>query len=277
MDVAPFWGTPTASIDWCEKNYEVCHFVAEFWNTITSSFISVLGLVGLYLSLRERIEKRFVVLYAGIVIIGIGSVAFHGALLLEYQLLDELPMIWTTLAWVYIYQTMESPRKGKPEDKVLATRLAIFGAVWGIAAPWVHFYAPIAFQSLFILLLSYALINAHSYWKICKNTTARKMYIFYNMSLVAGALLWLCDKHACNQLHELFGDYSWHKYVGSLHGYWHCLMSLNVYLGPVFATVVRAQMLDIPASIQWWMGIVPYVKRENKRLLLSGPKCDLCV
>jgi len=228
----------------------------------------------LYLSLRERIEKRFVVLYAGIVIIGIGSVAFHGALLLEYQLLDELPMIWTTLAWVYIYQTMESPRKGKPEDKVLATRLAIFGAVWGIAAPWVHFYAPIAFQSLFILLLSYALINAHSYWKICKNTTARKMYIFYNMSLVAGALLWLCDKHACNQLHELFGDYSWHKYVGSLHGYWHCLMSLNVYLGPVFATVVRAQMLDIPASIQWWMGIVPYVKRENKRLLLSGPKCE---
>jgi len=269
-----FWGPPTASIDWCESNYEVCHFIAEFWNTITSSFISVLGLVGIYLSLRERIEKRFTVLYAGIVIIGLGSVAFHASLLLEYQLLDELPMVWTTLTWVYIYQTMQSPKKGRPEDKVLAKRLAIFGTVWGIGAPWIHWYAPLAFQALFIGLLGYALINAHSYWKICKNPDASKMYIVYNTSLILGALLWLTDTHACNKLHELFGDYWWHPYIGSFHGYWHCLMSVNVYLGPVFATVVRAQMLDIPASIKWWLGVVPYVKRDHKRLLLSGPKSE---
>jgi len=274
MHVEPYWGTPTASVDWCEKNYEVCHFIAEFWNTITSSFISVLGLVGIYLTLRERVEKRFAVLYAGIVIIGLGSVAFHGALLLEYQLLDELPMIWTTLAWVYIYRTMQSPRKGLPQDAVLAKRLAVFGTLWGIGAPWVHYYAPIVFQSLFVGLLGYSMLNAHTYWKICKNPTARTMYIFYNITLVLGAAIWLTDTHACNKLHALFGDYWWHKYVGSFHGYWHCLMSVNVYLGPVFAAVVRAQMLDIPASIKWWMGCVPYVKRENKRLFLSGQKAE---
>lgn len=274
MEAAPYWGTPTASVDWCEKNYEVCHFIAEFWNTVTSSFIAVLGLVGMYLTLREGIERRFSVLYAGIVVIGLGSVAFHGALLLEYQLSDELPMIWTTLAWVYIYKTMQSPRKGTPQDKVLANRLSIFAVIWTIAAPWVHYYAPIAFQSLFIGLLGYSMINAHAYWKTCKNTTARHMYIVYNLSLVAGACVWLLDTHACNKLHEVFGDFWWHKYVGSFHGYWHCLMSLNVYLGPVFAAVVRAQALDVPASIKWWLGVVPYVKRENKRLLLSGPKSE---
>jgi len=274
MEAEPFWGKSTASVDWCEKNYEVCSFVAEFWNTITSSFIAVLGLVGLYLTLREKIEKRFAVLYAGIIVIGLGSVAFHGTLLLECQLLDELPMIWTTLTWVYIYQTMESPRKGRPQDKVLAKRLAIFGIVWGIAAPWVHFYAPLAFQSLFIGLLGYSLINAHSYWKICKNPTAKAMYIVYNLSLVAGALIWLSDTHMCNKLHELFGSYWWHPYVGSFHGYWHCFMSLNVYLGPVFAAVVRAQMLDVPSSIKWWLKVVPYVKRENKQMLLSGEKVE---
>jgi len=274
METVAFWGPPTASVDWCEKNYEVCHFIAEFWNTITSSFISVLGLVGLYLTLRERIEKRFAVLYVGIVVVGLGSVVFHGALHLTGQLLDELPMIWTTLAWVYIYQTMESPRKGRPQDKVLAWRLAVFAAVWTIGAPWVHFYAPIAFQSLFVGLIAFSMFNAHKYWKICKNPTARNMYIVYNMSLAAGACLWLLDTHACNSLHEIFGSYWWHKYVGSFHGYWHCLMSINVYLGPVFAAVVRAQALDIPASIKWWCLVVPYVKRENKRLFLSGTKSE---
>jgi dihydroceramidase len=274
MEATPFWGTPTASVDWCETNYEVCHFIAEFWNTITSSFISVLGLLGLYLILRERIEKRFAVLYAGIVVIGLGSVAFHGALLLEYQLLDELPMIWTTLTWVYIYQTMESPRKGRPQDAVLAKRLAIFAAIWTVGAPWVHFHAPLAFQSLFVGLMGYSMMNAHKYYKVCNNPTARTMYIIYNMSLAAGACIWLIDTHACNKLHYLFGSYWWHKYVGSLHGYWHCFMSLNVYLGPVFAAVVRAQCLDVPASIKWW-GPVPYVKRDYKKIHLSaGPKSE---
>jgi len=274
MEPIQYWGVPTSSVDWCEKNYEVCRFIAEFWNTVTSSFIAILGLVGLYLSLRERIEKRFAVLYAGIIVVGLGSVAFHGALLLEYQLLDELPMIWSVLTWVYIYRTMQSPRKGKPEDRVLAIWLSIFGVVWGIFAPWVHFHAPIAFQSLFVVLLGYSMISSHAYWKTCKNITAKNMYIFYNVSLAVGVIFWLLDKHACNHLYATLGDFWLHKYIGSFHGYWHCLMSMNVYLAPVFTAIVRAQVLDVPASIRWWLGVFPYVKRENKRLLLSGQKSE---
>ena len=31
-----FWGPRTASVDWCEPNYVVSHYVAEWWNTLTS-------------------------------------------------------------------------------------------------------------------------------------------------------------------------------------------------------------------------------------------------
>ncbi len=31
-----FWGPRTASVDWCEPNYVWSHYVAEWWNTITS-------------------------------------------------------------------------------------------------------------------------------------------------------------------------------------------------------------------------------------------------
>lgn len=273
----PYWGPPTASVDWCERNYEVCNFVAEFWNTVSSASIAILGLVGLYLTNRENLEKRFGVLYIGIIVVGLGSVAFHGTLLLGSQLLDELPMIWSTLTWLYIYQTMESPAQGNPGDKRLATSLAVFGVVWGVASPWVHYYTPTAFRALFVGLLGYSLYKAYFYWKICENQVARKLYLWCNVFLVAGVTVWLLDLHACNQLHYLFGDYWWHKYVGSLHGYWHCFMALNVYLGPTVTATIRAQMLDRPASIHWWGGILPYVSYDKKNMLLlmrSGDKVE---
>jgi len=271
-DHTPFWGTPSASVDWCEKNYEVCHFIAEFWNTITSSFIAILGAIGVYLCLRERLEPRFAVLHALIVVVGLGSVAFHGTLLLEYQLLDELPMIWGMLGFMYIYYTMDSPRKGREKDRKLAKILAVVGSVWGIGAPWIHYYAPIVFQGLFVLLVAFMVYKSFKYWGMCKNKTARRMFVFYHISIGCSALIWLVDKHACNVLHETLGHYWWHQYVGSFHGYWHCLMAVNVYLAPVFAAAMRAQMLNKRATIKWWCGLVPYVQQH--RQLKSGVKSD---
>ena len=35
--------------DWCENNYEVSYFIAEFWNTTSSLAIVVMGLFGIYM------------------------------------------------------------------------------------------------------------------------------------------------------------------------------------------------------------------------------------
>lgn len=32
---APFWGPIDALVDWCEPNYAVTRYVAEFWNTLS--------------------------------------------------------------------------------------------------------------------------------------------------------------------------------------------------------------------------------------------------
>jgi dihydroceramidase len=42
-----YWGEVTSTIDWCETNYEVTHYVAEFWNTLSSLFIAWVGLYAL--------------------------------------------------------------------------------------------------------------------------------------------------------------------------------------------------------------------------------------
>ncbi len=43
-----FWGPSTSSIDWCERNYEVTYYVAEFFNAISSIGLVVVGLFTIY-------------------------------------------------------------------------------------------------------------------------------------------------------------------------------------------------------------------------------------
>jgi hypothetical protein len=94
--------------------------------------------------------------------------------------------------FMYIYYTMESPLKGREEDRKLAKLLAVVGIVWGLGAPWIHFYAPIVFQGLFVLLVSFMVYKSFKYWKLCGNKTARRMFVFYHISVGASALIWVC-------------------------------------------------------------------------------------
>ena len=58
-------------------------------------------LKGIYEVYRQQFEARYVVLYACLLVTGIGSWMFHMTLLFEMQLLDELPMVWGSSYMVY--------------------------------------------------------------------------------------------------------------------------------------------------------------------------------
>ncbi|RKO97739.1 hypothetical protein CXG81DRAFT_11240, partial [Caulochytrium protostelioides] len=74
-----YWGPVTSSVDFCETNYEVSPFLAEFWNAISS----------------------LAMFFIGIMIVGLGSLAFHGTLVRATQAWDELPMLISTNAFVF--------------------------------------------------------------------------------------------------------------------------------------------------------------------------------
>ena len=94
-----FFGPST--LDWCERNYAVLSFVAEFWNTVSNVAMVVLALVGLRACALLGLARHHRASFAGLLAIGVGSAAFHGTLLYGAQLLDELPMIWATSAFLY--------------------------------------------------------------------------------------------------------------------------------------------------------------------------------
>jgi hypothetical protein len=45
---AGHWGERTSNLDWCEENYVVTPYVAEWWNTVSNAGYVVLALYGLY-------------------------------------------------------------------------------------------------------------------------------------------------------------------------------------------------------------------------------------
>lgn len=75
-----YWGPITASTEWCEKNYEVTPYVAEFYNTISNIPSIILALIGLHYAISQKFERRFSVLHLSTIALSIGSSLFHATL-----------------------------------------------------------------------------------------------------------------------------------------------------------------------------------------------------
>jgi dihydroceramidase len=100
-----YWGVVDSSIDWCEANYAITFYVAEFYNTISSIPMSILSIFGILLTRKyATTELRYIFVFLCIVSVGIGSAAFHGTLRFYAQLFDELPMVHNLLISTHFLQ-----------------------------------------------------------------------------------------------------------------------------------------------------------------------------
>ena len=128
-----YWGPITASVDWCEGNYEVTMYVAEFMNTLSSIPVALMGLCMLRQAVLQKRSTPLHMAAIAMTIIGIGSVAFHGTLTRQGQLLDELPMVWGICA--YLYATLYHMAKDHRQMS-LALNCTI---AWGVLATVLYF------------------------------------------------------------------------------------------------------------------------------------------
>ena len=90
MVYTSYWGPPSASEDWCEPNFVYSPYIAEFFNVLSSVPIVLAGLMGAWIGICGGFRKRFIVPCFLTMLVGMGSIAFHGTLLYWGQAMDEL-------------------------------------------------------------------------------------------------------------------------------------------------------------------------------------------
>jgi len=83
-----YWGIPDTSVHFCENKYVNNEWVGEYYNTLSSLFYVIVGI----LFLNTRIAK----LGEGLILVGIGAFMLHMTLRAYGQMFDEISMIVLT-------------------------------------------------------------------------------------------------------------------------------------------------------------------------------------
>ncbi|KAL0080172.1 alkaline phytoceramidase family protein [Phycomyces blakesleeanus] len=241
-----YWGPTTSSVDWCEENYVHSYYIAEFWNTISSLAMVTMGLLGFSLH-HNSLGLKISTSYLFIVVVGIGSVLFHGTLQFEYQMWDEVPMVWTAsyLLWVLL------------SDQGYQYGLAI-GIYCGLATYLTsQFKGSIQF---YLFQTSFGVVMWSCFWLVWKlykgvqNKQVSRLFRQGTQCLVLAILVWLFDTNLCFVFDSLPNP--------QLHAWWHILMSASLYLFFAGCGHESMRLHGKEPMIEYW-GIVPFVSNKS--------------
>jgi dihydroceramidase len=231
-----YWGNPTANIDWCEDNYAVSPYVAEFWNAMSSLSFIVTSAVGVYLTLKYELETRFLFCFGSIFVMGWGSVLFHSTLLRATQILDEIPMVLSGLTFMYVIKCMQDQELDEEQRKKHSLQWGILLSSIGAIFTGVYLLVPdnpTFVHGAFVVVVCYVTAESFRMYVNCANhPEARWVMELASLSFVSGCLLWLIEPRVC-------------AYIGwmNLHAWWHLLVCYGVYTCVVFYKYIRLTAL----------------------------------
>lgn len=257
-----FWGIPTSTIDWCEENYVVSPFIAEALNTVTNSVFIALAAFAIYHSYINHLELRFQLLALGFMLVGVGSWCFHMTLRYEYQLLDELPMIYATCIPFWSVFSEFKDRKGS-----LMVGVGIFSAANLLTLIYLHFKNPTIHQAAYgllnagIIFKSYSLAKAHvKDQKAIKQLN--KTMIWGIVLFLFGYFLWNCDIHLCSHVRATRRNWGMpYGFVLEGHGWWHIFTGAGVYFYLVYEEYLRCFLTGTEQFFEFkWIFGLPVVQ-----------------
>jgi dihydroceramidase len=169
-----YWSPSTSSIDWCERNYVVTSYIAEFWNSISSLIMCLLATILFVQGLYYQIEKRFLIVCLSFGLVGLGSAYFHGTLTHLGQMADELPMVYTMIIWLFILFRMK-----KFEEKIYSIDILIVcGIFYALIWSYIHSLESfvLIFQIHFTLMVLGGIIKLIYLYRESKHKTKNIKY-----------------------------------------------------------------------------------------------------
>lgn len=253
-----FWGKPTSTMDWCEANYQVTPFIAEFWNTISNIIMIIPPLLGIHQALRLNLERRYVWLQFCFFLVGVGSWSFHMTLRYGMQIADELPMVFGSCYYIYTLFEVCRPPKSR-----IHLPLAVFLICYAVIATIVYIIikAPVLFHCIYGITVVTTVLKA--LYNIKTMTPCKQVSRLYYTSLLTysfGFLLWLIDNHMCSSVKLLRNSLpSALQPVSQFHAWWHVLAALATYQSIVFNCLSRQIFLGRKCKLYVPLRLFPYL------------------
>lgn len=271
-DYVGFWGPVTATIDWCEENYSISPFFAEFVNSTTNLSFFILAAYHLYSAIKNKHGTLYIFISIGMAFVGLGSWLFHMTLKYEMQLMDELPMIYVTaIPFGYLFSWNKPPL-----EKALWQYGTLFGTLL-MTIIYVFIYKNPALHQICYALLNFSIIfktlsNINKYVDDDKmKTFLRRMLILAFSLFIFGFFIWNLDNIYCPNLISWRRDYLGipFGFIIEGHGWWHIFTSFGIYYFVIYNEILSTYMegkQDL-YELVWHGPVIEVVLKENLKKL----------
>jgi len=262
-----FWGKPTSLIDWCEENYVVTTYIAEFWNTISNVIMIIPPLIFAYQAKKEGLERRYFWLQLTVLLVGIGSWLFHMTLRYGMQITDELPMVIGSC--FFIYTLFENCEPSGETNYPLA--LGLFFYSFFASCVYLFVKDPVFFQTIYGLTVVATV--ARALYNIKYLNPCRQVWYLYFTSLgsyLFAFFLWNVDQIFCQDLRHIRVGLQSISFLlapfSQLHALWHILAAHATYQSIIFNCLARQIYLGRECQLRVAYCFFPYLsfKREEK-------------
>ncbi|KAF8346973.1 ceramidase [Amanita rubescens] len=233
-----FFDPVTATLDWCEANYQFSYYIAEMANSFSNLFTIALAACGYLEARRQNLPQRYLIGYIGVALVGIGSFAFHATLLYEAQLADELPMIYVgSMSLWLIFDDQPGFDLQRSRTKWMIFLLIAFDVLFTLS--YCFYRNPVYHQLVFasiVFIVAFRITHTLKYSKASSGippetkTMIGKLFATGAALFALGFLIWNMDNTYCTSLTDMKRALGYPAaFFLEGHAWWHILTGAGTY------------------------------------------------
>ncbi|OAA53509.1 Ceramidase [Niveomyces insectorum RCEF 264] len=244
------WSPPTSKANFCEEDYAVSAYLAEFVNSLTNLAYVYYALRYMYGGPGSRglWAPRVDFMAVSLLLLGVGSFLFHASMRQTMQFADELAMLG--LVWSMLLGALDLQRTAYNSGLIRAG-LAVVFPLFAAFYVWTAniLYHTLAFGTVLVLLFLRSRYLFH--WRVPGFPAAkRRAWAARSRTalvlLLVGYALWNVDLECCAALRRLRArvglPWAW---LLELHGWWHILTAMSADRA---MAIVRDVQADLSAN-----------------------------
>jgi len=266
-----YWGPVTAQHSFCEEDYILTTYIAEFINTVTS----ITYILYAYRGIKNNADRKDAILrnlpYLGIAGVGIGSAIFHATMKNYTQWCDDLSMLIATATVLHRVCTFDKSLSTTVTSGIGITAVMTAFSTWHcITDETVMHSVLFGIMIALVGIKTRSIISARVSDREVRKEV-KKLATWGAVIFISGFVIWNIDNAICPSLT------SWKRSIGmpwsfllELHGWWHIFTGAGSYIFIALVEYLTSEEAGQPlgSSFAWPVGLIVN-KHAGKKVAIA--------